>query len=477
MTHAMPRVNAETPIGVPCRRCGAEAGTPCTTVAKPRSEYVRVLNYSHRTRWDDYSSSCWPRSESVWRWTNEATRTAPLVSRVRRFARMGDRPDVRLGSARARSRAHPRKFVWIVLHVERLDTVNKTSIEWTHRPGTTGMTWNPIRARLNICPGMTTKEGLVIPCGHRHDLAHKVCQHRTCHCTRKQTGTFCTRISPGCLHCYASTINVRFGNGLEFVVTNLSNIEFFIDQKILEEPLRRKKPATIFVGDMFDLFHSAISEAQISYVFATMTDAKQHTFQLLTKRADNMRRFIQKWGGGGGFEPNIWLGVSVESQKYADERIPLLLQTPAAVRFLSVEPMLEAVKLDDLPVPNQENVFQPYRYNCLLRRDDEHVYNKHEAIDWIICGGESGPGARPFNLAWAESLLAQCRAAGVPFFMKQVGTNPVGDHFPLVPYPTRGEKTNMRERRVVLDTKGGVMAEWPEHLRVREFPSPKLVTA
>ena len=121
--------------------------------------------------------------------------------------------------------------------------MNKTSIEWTHRPETGGeaggFTWNPIRAKA------------AVPNGHR-------------------AGTFCTRISPGCLHCYASTINKRFGNGLEFTVPNLEKVEFFIDEKILAEPLRRKKPATIFVGDMFDLFHEAIPKELIDRVFAVM---------------------------------------------------------------------------------------------------------------------------------------------------------------------------------------------------------------
>ena len=225
--------------------------------------------------------------------------------------------------------------------------MNKTSIEWTHRPETGGeaggFTWNPIRAKA------------AVPNGHR-------------------AGTFCTRISPGCLHCYASTINKRFGNGLEFTVPNLEKVEFFIDEKILAEPLRRKKPATIFVGDMFDLFHEAIPQELIAMVFGVIASAGWHTFQVLTKRATRMQALIadvseesfgcsvnEEWyvnrlnGVDGLWNwplPNLWLGVSVESQQYADERIPLLLQTPAAVRFLSVEPMLEAVDVTCLSTAN-----------------------------------------------------------------------------------------------------------------------------
>jgi protein gp37 len=333
--------------------------------------------------------------------------------------------------------------------------MNKTSIEWTHRKetggATGGFTWNPIRAALK---GFQSPE----------DAKRTI-----------RKGTFCTRISPGCQHCYASTINKRFGNGLEFTVPNLEKIEFFIDEKILEEPLRRKKPATIFVGDMFDLFHEAIPQELIAEVLRIAWKLPRHTFQILTKRAERMHRIItgmyEKWGESPDDEQpreNLWLGVSVESQKYADERIPLLLQTPAAVRFLSVEPMLEKITLESLPVPEHS----PFHFSALTSCDDEHFYNVHNAIDWVICGGESGPGARPFNLAWAESLLEQCRAAGVPFFMKQIGSKPfwpcnvADDGIDGTLYPP-------------VKSKGGDPSEWPEHLRVREFPSPagKLVTA
>jgi protein gp37 len=285
--------------------------------------------------------------------------------------------------------------------------LNKTSIEWTHRPETGGaaggFTWNPIRARIKSI------------------------------IDRNRSGTFCTRISPGCTHCYASTINKRFGNGLEFTVPNLEKVEFFIDEKILQEPLRRKKPATIFVGDMFDLFHEAITDAEISYVFATMHDAPQHTFQLLTKRTERMFRFMLRWGVA---DENIWLGTSVETPAYKD-RIDWLRATPAVVRYLSIEPQLEDIG----------------RLNLT-------------GISWVICGGESGPGARPFNLAWAESLQEQCKAAKVAFFMKQVGS-----------YAVEGP---MRAARLLCTTssKGGDPSEWPESLRVRQFPSvEKLVTA
>ncbi len=346
--------------------------------------------------------------------------------------------------------------------------MNKTSIEWTHRLETGGVaggyTWNPIRARLNICPGIKRADGTDIQCGHRHDLAHKVCQHDACLCDRKQTGTFCTRISPGCLRCYASAINIRFGNGLEYVVTNLSNIEFFIDEKIVAEPLKRKKPATIFVGDMFDLFHEAIPDDLIAQVFTMAGAAKQHTFQFLTKRAGRMKRFMETHDTLGEFPPtHFWLGVSVESQKYADERIPLLLQTPAAVRFLSVEPMLEAVDVSRWLLC----------FNCMGK--DRTACNENDAdcigrkVSWVIVGGESGPGAREFREKWAASIINECRASGVACFVKQMGSNAIRE---MQWKDREGELFSERVR--YQSRKGGDASEWPEHLRVREFPSSVL---
>jgi len=355
--------------------------------------------------------------------------------------------------------------------------MTKTSIEWTHRPQTGGekggYSWNPIRARRK---------------------------------SNGKAGWACTHASPGCINCYAESINKRFGTGLAFNVPSLDQVELFISEKILQEPLRLKKPATIFVGDMFDLFHEAITDEQIEAVVAVAALCQQHTFQFLSKRADRLLRWFQEnngpmetceqgvqrrsefigkivWDGRGSQPhlyfrataesvanrrawpgwplPNCWFGVSVESQKYADERIPLLLQTPAAVRFLSVEPMLEKITFDERLGPGN----RPWlKKGCHYASDGFVMDVAHSceedctSIDWVICGGESGPKARPFNLAWAENLLQQCKEAGVPFFMKQMGSNPY----------LYNEDAKMRSIR---DRKGGDMNEWPECLRVREFPA------
>lgn len=299
--------------------------------------------------------------------------------------------------------------------------MNKTKIEWTHRPNTLGCTWNPIHFK-------------------RDDGGSE------------KTGNMCTRISPGCKNCYASTLNQRWGNRLEFIAENLSKGHFYLDEKELQAPLRQKKPCTIFVGDMFDLFHEAIPDEMILGVFRMMGWAKQHVFQVLTKRAKRMQQILayrdlvnpHLWP-----VPHVWCGVSVESQKYADERIPLLLQTPAAVRFLSVEPQLEAVDLEELPSASGIG----RHLNALSNAGVDAGADIPTKIDWVICGGESGPGARPFNLSWAESLREQCKAAGVAFFMKQVGVN------------------SWPRNLLTKDRKGGDPSEWPEGLRVREWPA------
>jgi protein gp37 len=191
----------------------------------------------------------------------------------------------------------------------------------------------------------------------------------------------------------------------------------------LDQPLRWTKPRKVFVNSMSDLFHEDVPDAFIDRVFAVMALAPQHTFQILTKRAERMREYMsgRRTRRGdravrpherrapriakGSYSwplPNVWLGVSVENQHFADERIPLLLQTPAAVRFISAEPLLGPVDLahwlDDIPSGSRR-------------------------LDWVIVGGESGPGARPFDLAWARSIVQQCQAAGVPVFVKQLGAS------------------------------------------------------
>lgn len=228
--------------------------------------------------------------------------------------------------------------------------------------------------------------------------------------------TGCTKVSPGCAHCYAERITERFhGPGsFEKVVLHLER---------MDDPLRWKKPHMVFVNSMSDLFHEEVSVSSIIDVFSVMYRAPQHTFQILTKRPERMRDFCNTYAR----EPlrNVWMGVSAENQHFADERIPVLLQTPSAVRFLSCEPLLGPIscrwaKWDD-HLPNARRIKQMPD----VERDGKTIagcvsdVDGLAMLDWVICGGESGPGSRPMQEQWARDLMQQCKAAGVAFFMKQ----------------------------------------------------------
>ncbi|AVI03695.1 hypothetical protein SEA_CONFIDENCE_65 [Gordonia phage Confidence] len=226
--------------------------------------------------------------------------------------------------------------------------------------------------------------------------------------------TGCTKVSAGCDHCYAETFAERFRGTPGHYFENGFDVQ--LRENKLTEPLRWRKPRKVFVNSMSDLFHDAVPDRYIEAVFSVMAEAKQHTFQVLTKRHARMRSLLSDWdfqenvkeryydnaAGDRDFQwplPNVWLGVSTENQQWADIRIPALLDTPAAVRFISAEPILGAIDLTG----------------------DLVTAGGSEQIDWCIVGGESGHGARPMHPAWARSLRDQCVAAGVPFLFKQWG--------------------------------------------------------
>lgn len=295
----------------------------------------------------------------------------------------------------------------------------------------------------------------------------------------------CTKVSPGCAHCYAETFAERFrgvkGHPYE------QGFDLRLVPEKLAEPLKWKQPRRVFVNSMSDLFHDTVPNEYIAAVFGVMAACQQHTFQVLTKRAARLPQFfawLAEHEGGARLEvvwqalmaekeligdggpmhtkhcadphgpwplPNVWLGVSVENQHFADERIPLLLDTPAAVRFLSLEPLLEKVDLTKFlwTIPG-------------ARRNGLH---------WLIVGGESGNKARPFDISWARWLVAQGKSADVAVFVKQLGAaageweeqvtgnahGEVDDESAWHPLPTKSRK-------------GGDPNEWPADLRVREFP-------
>lgn len=277
---------------------------------------------------------------------------------------------------------------------------DKTGIEWT------GATWNPTRG--------------------------------------------CSRVSEGCRNCYAERVAGRFsgpGQPYEGLTRRTSTGAKWtgvvrLVPEHLADPLRWRKPRRVFVNSMSDLFHESLSDSEIDQVFGVMAACRHlgrdatsgHTFQILTKRPGRMRKYLglgrrDQWARwavhyGGKYDPdrlydsilaakgplpNVWLGVSAEDQATADERIPLLLETPAAVRFVSYEPALGPVD------------FTPWlseRFGSADGLCGGETWSRSR-LDWIIAGSESGPGARPAELEWFRSVRDQCAAAGVAFFFKQ----------------------------------------------------------
>ena len=289
----------------------------------------------------------------------------------------------------------------------------ETKIEWVIGPdGSRGHTINPIRFR-NLETG--------------------------------KIGHHCQKISPGCANCYASTMQKPYLSGLEYIATNRDKGEMFLDEKALDQVMRRKKPTGYFWCDMTDLFGEWVPDEWIERCFTVMGLTPQHRHFVLTKRSDRMRDWALCDYAFSPYRPlrNVWLGVSVEDQQRADERIPHLLATPAAVRFLSVEPLLGPVDL------------------------------KFVGADWVIVGGESGPGARPCSMEWIRSIVQQCELASVPCFVKQVGARPqrlMGINAALELERFAGRSIYRPEPMKLEDRKGGDPDEWPADLRVREMP-------
>ncbi len=262
----------------------------------------------------------------------------------------------------------------------------------------------------------------------------------------------CTRVSEGCRNCYAERVARRFsGTGMPYegLATSVGrwNGKTRLVEGAIDQPLRWKRPRRIFVNSTSDLFHESLTDEEIDRIFAVMLLAQQHTFQVLTKRSARMRNyFADKYERHGVILlaaekfspsqptrmawplPNVWLGVSVENQAAADERIPMLLETPAAVRFISAEPLLGPVDLRNVNPLKLDAADSPVLIDTLTG----HVKGPDDMlpaqIDWVIAGGESGPGARPMHPDWARSLRDQCAVAGVPYFFKQWGEwSPIAD--------------------------------------------------
>ncbi len=336
---------------------------------------------------------------------------------------------------------------------------DKTTIEWTDA------TWNPVTGCTRVSPGCENCyidwappfriEGrhFTVPCEHCGGTGFE-----------PMTGKF--RDSHACSICKGE------GKARSHAIGSTTGVRLHPER--LEQPLRWKRPRKVFVNSLSDLFHDDVPDEYIARVWAVMALAPQHTFQVLTKRHGRMRSLLtsatfQRQVGDAirGFVatgkpnrawyaswplPNVWVGVTVEDQERADLRIPVLLDTEAAVRFLSCEPMLGRVRLCRCDGATFETQTHPFIVN------DSCPLHGSVRVDWVIAGGESGKDARPMHPDWARSLRDQCQATGVPFLFKQWGEHApqgwaVGSEGPMV---RMGKKAAGRE----LD--GRTWDEYPE---------------
>lgn len=322
-----------------------------------------------------------------------------------------------------------------------------TNIAWTHFGDRGGETWNPIVA-YNKATG--------------------------------RRGQHCEKVSIGCRNCYAETLNraQRFhGTGLPYTRDARSEVRHELHARTLDKPLHWRKPRCCFVCSMDDLFGEWVPFDWIDKVFAVMALCPQHVFQVLTKRPERMKIYTGACRGitrrdwvmseacriANAYKlprdipwplPNVWLGASVETQSWLDKRLPHLLRCPAAVRFLSAEPLLGRLVLP-IHTDNGEGMDEDERPEKSLPATVIRTFDAPPGarIDQVIVGGESGPGARRFECNWAREIHDDCRAAGAAFFFKQLGSNAHADDW-LINH--RGN--------------GGNLDDIPEYLRVREFP-------
>jgi protein gp37 len=322
----------------------------------------------------------------------------------------------------------------------------KTSIEWTRsEDGSAGATWTPIRARNHVTG---------------------------------KVGWHCEHATHGCQFCYAEALNLRLGTGLPFKPGHRKDIEIFLDEKMLLAPLRWKGQRNIFVCSMTDAFAEFVNDEWLDRMFAVAALAPQHTFQWLTKRSARMRRWANDPETPRRVEacvtalaqtpsrramapalqsiplgkvciglvwplPHCWLGVSVEDQTRANERVPDLLATRAAVRFVSAEPLLGDI--DFLDITDRSSSAPKIGEHCFSALHDPDNEPGYPYLDWIIAGAESGTRARVASRTWFQSIRDQCAATGTAFFMKQLSG--IGG-------------------RAIKD-----MAMFPDDLQIREFPN------
>lgn len=309
--------------------------------------------------------------------------------------------------------------------------------------------------------------------------------------------TGCTRVSEECTNCYIERtppfrMAHRKFDGPQIGATT----GVLLHPQRLGLPLKWRKPRMVFVNSLSDMFHEQVPTEFIAKTFAVMSQTPRHTYQLLTKRPGRMRSLLsseafveqvqqaidamfddpdeQHIPDAGWPLPNVWVGVSAGSQKWADIRIPALLDTPAAVRWISAEPLLGPIDLHG-PISERGDrrrlnywigtgrpFFPPGEPGSMM----SGPISEKPTLDWVVCGGESGPGSRPMDLEWVRSIVGQCQDAKVPVFVKQLGAVWAKD-----------ARYGVRTVAAVGDSKGGECEYWPEDLRVREFPQTAGVVA
>lgn len=239
--------------------------------------------------------------------------------------------------------------------------------------------------------------------------------------------TGCDKVSQGCKNCYAEIMHRRLMkmHPRKYSKPFLGNIQWHIDD--LKTPTNTKKPTVFFVNSMSDLWHKDVPFDFIDAVFSEMSRNERHTFQILTKRPEIALKFFNA-RAGHAWTKNVWIGVSVEDQKAADERIPLLLQIPAAIRFLSCEPLLGPIDLIACTTwPPDKCPYCDFIGRGILDENGRmcpecsSYMDRMPMIDWVIVGGESGHKARPMHPDWVRAIRDQCNACSVPFFFKQWG--------------------------------------------------------
>ena len=289
-------------------------------------------------------------------------------------------------------------------------------------------------------------------------------------------GWSCEKISSGCAACYSEAMNKRLGTGLAFVARDNAAVTNYLDEKELAHMLKfRPKPPyssgrerpSVFVCDMTDIFGEWVPDESLDRMFTTFALRTDVDWLVLTKRAKRMWKYLSVRNAP---LPNVWLGVSVENQRWADERVPVLLDTPAAIRWVSYEPALGPVDFCKLSVPQGDPIDSTY---WVANWDALTGFRGHKAggstgakLDWIVVGGESdqpGQKARTCSVDWIRATVEQCGDVGTACFVKQLGSNVTS--WPRCPVDCEcGLHYGFKDR------KAGDPSEWPAAIRVREFP-------